>query len=126
MTTLNTYFFHLILLFGCFSFLPSTTQAQVCGCIDCPAPIPIFDNLQTLDYVVAGLDNDDLSGSQCVESVSIQFQHNRVQNLTIELISPSGQIIPLVGPYQQFGGGLNGTLGAVWDINFVQCFPNGQ
>ncbi|MEM6699385.1 MAG: hypothetical protein AAF599_13370, partial [Bacteroidota bacterium] len=85
-----------------------------------------MDSEDTINYIVSGLSNDDLAGTQCIESVNLVFQHNRIQNLVIELISPSGQIVPLVGPYQQFGGGLNGTLGATWNVDFVQCFPDGQ
>ncbi|MEM8528425.1 MAG: hypothetical protein AAGG68_27535, partial [Bacteroidota bacterium] len=123
MRTLTTHFLS-PLLWLC--LLTSVARAQTCGCVGCPQTIPIASSTFTLDYEVVGLSNDDLSGSQCVESVNLVFQHNRIQNLLIELISPSGQVVPLVGPYQQFGGGLNGSLGATWDVNFVQCFPDGQ
>ena len=100
-------------------------QAQDCGCVECPQTIPVFDADFTIDYNVVGLTNDDLAGTQCVAGVNIQFAHNRLQNLAIELISPSGQVVPLIGPILPFGGGLNGTFGATWNVNFVQCFPNG-
>ncbi|MEM9885694.1 MAG: gliding motility-associated C-terminal domain-containing protein [Bacteroidota bacterium] len=115
----------LSLFFFCF-LLPSYLQAQGCGCTACPLTIPITDFTGSLEYIVQGLDNDDLSGSQCVESVNIVFRHNRIQNLTVELVSPAGQVVPLIGPYVEFGGSLNGTFGSTWDVNFVQCFPDGQ
>ncbi len=99
-------------------------SAQECGCVDCPKSIPLSSVDFTIDYIVKGLINDDLSANQCVASVNIQFSHNRLQNLAIELISPSGQVVPLIGPILPFGGGLGGTFGAGWDVNFVQCFPN--
>ena len=100
-------------------------QGQQCGCLNCPATIPVDDVTFSVDYGVAGLMNDDLAGGQCVQSVSIEFQHNRLQNMIIELVSPSGQVVPLIGPHLPFGGGLSGTFGANWNIQFVQCFPNG-
>ncbi|NJL76471.1 MAG: hypothetical protein HC892_17110 [Saprospiraceae bacterium] len=100
-------------------------QGQQCGCLNCPAAIPIDDVTFGVDYGVAGLMNDDLAGSQCVQSVSIEFQHNRLQNMIVELVSPSGQVVPLIGPHLPFGGGLSGTFGANWNIQFVQCLPNG-
>ncbi|MEL6944522.1 MAG: hypothetical protein AAFO82_17815 [Bacteroidota bacterium] len=123
MRTLITHF--LSTLFW-FYLLTGVSQAQTCGCVGCPQTIPTSNSTFVLDYIVSGLSNDDLSGTQCVESINLVFQHNRVQNLIIELTSPSGQTVRLVGPYQQFGGGLNGSLGATWDVNFVQCFPDGQ
>ncbi len=105
-------------------FCPFNGLAQDCGCVGCPRVIPVANADFTIDYVVKGLLNDDLAGNQCVASVNIQFRHNRLQNLAIELISPSGQVVPLIGPIFPFGGGLGGTFGASWNVNFVQCFPN--
>ncbi|MEM1327876.1 MAG: hypothetical protein AAGI23_18095, partial [Bacteroidota bacterium] len=119
-------YIRLVLFIGILSMSSNIPlAAQACGCVGCPATIPITNNSFTLDYVVQGLTNDDLSDpSQCVASVNLNFLHNRVQNLVIELISPDGQRIPLVGPYQAFSGSLGGTIGSSWDVDFVRCFPD--
>ena len=95
--------------------------AQACGCLNCPANIPVNFNVFQLDYQVDGAIYDVLSGIQCVESVELQFSHNRIQNLGIELVSPAGQAVTLVGNYAPFGGGLGGSTGATWDVRFTQC-----
>lgn len=96
-------------------------HAQACGCLDCPANIPTNFNTFQLTYQVDGATNDELSSGQCVESVDLQFSHNRIQNLGIELISPAGQVVTLVGNYMPFGGGLSGSTGATWEVAFTQC-----
>ena len=95
--------------------------AQACGCLNCPASIPVNFNTFQLDYPVNGASNDALSGTQCVESVELQFSHNRIQNLGIELLSPAGQVVTLVGNYAPFGGGLGGSTGATWAVRFTNC-----
>lgn len=66
---------------------------------------------------VSGLVNDDLSANQALCGVKLQFRHQFIGNLQIELVSPAGQKILLVGP--PLAGNL--TNGTLWDITFVRC-----
>ncbi len=117
-STRRLLFWSLVLLSLCTTW---NLSGQACGCLDCPAPIPTtFSNFQ-LRYQVDGALNDALASNNCIESVQLTFKHNRVQNLAIDLISPAGQVVTLVGMYVPFGGSLSGTLGAQWDVHFVPC-----
>lgn len=66
---------------------------------------------------VSGLVNNDLASNQSLCGVTLQFRHQFIGNLEIELISPAGQKILLVGP--PLAGTL--TTGSLWDISFVRC-----
>lgn len=66
---------------------------------------------------VSGLVNNDLSVNQSLCGVELRFKHEFIGNLQIELISPSGQKILLVGP--PLVG--NFTNGSEWNIDFVRC-----
>jgi len=67
---------------------------------------------------VSGLSPDDLAGDQGICAINIEWEHGRQENLRFELISPSGQVVPLIGP-----GIINGALSprVNWNINFVEC-----
>ena len=66
---------------------------------------------------VGGLVNNDLASNQSLCGVQLHFRHEFIGNLQIELISPAGQKILLVGP-TVLG---NFTSGTVWDITFLRC-----
>ncbi|RLD22632.1 MAG: hypothetical protein DRI69_00600 [Bacteroidetes bacterium] len=61
---------------------------------------------------------DDLSAGQALCGVKVTFKHDYVGDLTIELTSPSGQTVRLVGPVTDQ---INPTNLTTWDIGFVQC-----
>jgi subtilisin-like proprotein convertase family protein len=72
-------------------------------------------NLRTL---ISGAANNDLSSpSQGLCGVKIKFDHKFIGDLTIDLISPSGQRVRLIGP--------NGNSGnsdfSKWFVSFVPC-----
>lgn len=95
--------------------IPST--ATLCGCNNCPSVIP---DLSIGDYrfSVVQADNNDLSsGMQGVCGVRVQFNHEYLGDLVMELISPAGQKVQLVGPNGFWGP----TDNTVWDIGFVPC-----
>lgn len=88
--------------------------------IDLQAPINDLTTL-VLPVQVEGLINDDLSGSQSLCAVGLHFRHNYVGDVTIELISPAGQIVMLVGVVTDQ---ISPTNLITWDVQFIQCgFP---
>ena len=67
---------------------------------------------------VNGLINNDLASPlQGLCGIEINFEHDFIGNLQIELISPNGQSISLIGP-TQIGNFTNGTE---WDIQMNPC-----
>jgi len=98
-------------------YLVSTAYAQPCECTQCP--------IQTVDLVpgtipieVEGLTNDDLSDpDQGVCGVRMQFVHGDIGDMTIDLVSPSGTLVQLVGPFSLCGF----TGGNTWDVLFLPC-----
>jgi len=51
--------------------------------------IPIF---------VSGAINDDLATNNCLSAVTLHFEHDFIGDIIIELVSPAGQVVTLVGP----------------------------
>lgn len=66
---------------------------------------------------VSGLINDDMSSNQALCGIKLHFRHEFIGNLQIELISPAGQKVLLVGP--TVSGNL--TSGSEWNITYVRC-----
>ena len=68
---------------------------------------------------ISGATNNDLSDpAQGVCGITINFSHDAVSDLVFQLISPSGQVINLVGDISS--GGTN-TINTNWAVSFVQC-----
>ena len=86
-------------------------------CID--TNLLIKDNFtQTLRLQISGaIDNDLASVSQGVCGVRIKFDHKFIGDLTINLSSPSGQTIGLIGPVGDSGF----TFFSKWNVTFVPC-----
>ncbi|MDX1476761.1 MAG: gliding motility-associated C-terminal domain-containing protein [Saprospiraceae bacterium] len=75
----------------------------------------------TVQVEVAGLTNSDLAGSQSLCAINLAFRHNYLGDLTVELISPAGQSVQLIGPITDQISPTNLTS---WNISFLQCgFP---
>ncbi len=107
----------LALLFVLFGFNFGFSQ---CG-QDTVMAIP--DNQVPLEFqlVVSGVLKDDLSlSSQCVKLVTLHYDHSSRHDLTIDLVSPSGQKVGLVGPFVDVYL-LTGYI--EWDVSFV---PDGD
>lgn len=67
---------------------------------------------------VFGAQSNDLADPvQGVCEVTLHFKHEYVSNLEIQLISPAGQIVSLVG----FRTNNSLTSGSVWDVTFIPC-----
>jgi len=104
------------LLFLLFS-LSLFGQGGGCGCTNCPQFMP--DNFQG-DFLinVVGATNNDLSDpNQGVCEVRLNFDHQYIGDLSIVLISPSGQQVVLVGPIGLFGE----TDLSTWEVSFIPC-----
>ncbi len=111
-------FFNRMVFFLVFIFFTRFISAQ-CGVTD--TIIPILDNEKPMEFqlIVDGFTNNDLSNpSQGVCGVTLKYNHTKRSELTIDLISPAGQKVALVGPYVQ-DNSLYGTI--LWDISFVRC-----
>lgn len=71
-----------------------------------------------VQILVEGVVPDDLSDDdQCLSAVSISFEHSQIGDLTIRLVSPSGQSVTLVGPNTNS----NITTFSDWDVTFTAC-----
>lgn len=104
--------YFLTLLFLVYIILPGYTQCTFDVNDTIAANTDFF-----IQGSVSGLVNDDLSVNQSLCGVELRFKHEFIGNLQIELISPSGQKILLVGP--PLVG--NFTNGSEWNIDFVRC-----
>lgn len=95
-----------------------TGQNQNCGL---STPIDIEPNgAETHIIEVSNYFNDRLeSPGQGLCEVNLLFQHTFINELEIDLISPDGIRINLVGPYVP--ANIYPTFGFVWDISFVRC-----
>lgn len=95
-------------------------EEVICGCNNCPNEIPdLFFGEFT--FAVVAADNNDLSTSvQGVCGVRVEFDHEYIGDISMELVSPAGQTVQLVGPTGFFGS----TSATTWNVGFVPCaFP---
>ncbi len=106
----------LVFVFLC-CLVGSSLSAQSCQCTACP--INFLDTVPVnLTIEVEGAVVDDLSDPvQGVCGVRIDFGHDDIGQMTMELVSPAGQSVQLMGPPSLCGR----TLGDVWFIEFVPC-----
>lgn len=96
-------------------FVSGNILAQNCSVT---GPIVITPQGTTeITFEVSGLVNDDLSTTQGLCLVELGFRHNSVSNLEVEIISPAGDVVQLIGP-----GNVN-SLGSTqfinWDVTFA-------
>lgn len=67
---------------------------------------------------VSGLTPEDLSSTQGICAINIEWEHGRQENLRFELISPAGQVVSLIGPGIS-NGAFSGNVN--WNVNFTPC-----
>ncbi|MBC7774241.1 MAG: right-handed parallel beta-helix repeat-containing protein [Phycisphaerae bacterium] len=102
---------------GAFELISTDT---ICGCSNCPSTIPDL-SFGDFIYSVGDISNNDLaSPTQGVCGVRVQFKHNYLGDVSMELISPAGQSVQLVGPTGFFDASDLST----WDIGFTTCNGN--
>ena len=92
-----------------------------CGIQDTVIAIPDNETPLEIKLLISGITNDDLADpNQGVCAVYLHYEHFERRDLTIDLISPSGQKVTLVGPRDPFNKlPITGKL--EWDITFVRC-----
>ncbi len=99
------------------TFFLSFAQSRAQCTIEGPFVVNDFDVFD-IELNITGLDNNDMSSpSQGICAVAIEFEHDRVSNLLVELSSPAGQVVTLIGPPGPFGL----TSFTNWNISFVPC-----
>ena len=102
-------------------FIGGEILAQACAVT---GPIVIgSQGITEITFDVSGLVNDDLSTpGQSLCTVELGFTHNSVSTLEIEIISPAGQSVNLVGPGNVTS--LGSTQFIQWDVVFAASnFP---
>jgi subtilisin-like proprotein convertase family protein len=79
----------------------------------------VDDGTTSLQLEISGAANDDLASlAQCVASVSVDFEHQFVGDINIELISPAGQSVRLVG---MAVASSPSTALINWSVDFLPC-----
>jgi len=89
----------------------------VCGCNNCPNDIPnLF--FGDFNFSVLNADKNDLAASnQGVCGVRVAFEHEYIGDISMDLISPAGQSVRLIGPSGFWGS----TALTAWNVGFVPC-----
>lgn len=72
----------------------------------------------SIDLVVSGAESNSLGVNNCLKVVNTHFDHDYLTDLTIELISPSGQSVILVGYDGAATSAPSTDLVLSWDIQF--------
>ncbi|MEM9544811.1 MAG: gliding motility-associated C-terminal domain-containing protein [Bacteroidota bacterium] len=82
----------------------------------------VIEDLDTtsISIFVSGAGNDDLSSNNCLEAVTLHFKHEFVGDLVMELVSPSGQVVTLVGPSDIITANTGLVFG--WNIQFFASY----
>lgn len=91
-------------------------RAQWC-CIDSTFKIPDKEKKVLRIQVSGALNNDLASPNQSVCGVRVRFDHKFIGDLTMTLISPSGQRVQLIGPIGNSGF----SFLSRWDVQFIPC-----
>ncbi len=105
---------NIFLLIFCF---PLQALSQDCDCINCPSNIVDADTTEII-FRVNNIDNNDLSSiDQGVCEVFLKFNHAYIGDVTMDLVSPAGQTVSLIGPY----GSSSPTFLASFNLTFLPC-----
>ena len=91
-----------------------------CPCENCSGLIE--DNTGPVDYNlnIFNIQNNDLANAdQCVSKVGVTFRHDYVGDITMELISPVGDIVQLIGDVTSSRGVNGQTNNRLFDITFI-------
>ena len=100
----------------CCMFNVSKIESQWC-CLDSTLQI-LDESTVSLRLLISGALNNNLaSPDQGLCGVRIKFEHQFIGDLTVDLISPSGQRVRLIGPIGNSG---NSSF-SKWFVSFVPC-----
>ena len=107
-----------------FLYVGSIAYAQESCCPNCPLFLPDNGSAEFPIGVADNGDGDGDSNDDCttmvLESISLNFDHEYLGDLTLTVTSPCGNTITLIGPEGFFGP----TDGTTWDITFVDGTPS--
>ena len=102
----------------------STTSSKGQCAFEGDELIADFDTT-SIPIIISGAVNDDLSSNNCLKAVTVHFKHQVIGELIIELVSPSGQKVTLVGPTATISAY---TGDVTWNVQFFanseQVFPD--
>lgn len=113
MKKINWRFFCFCFILSAFLTTQISAQCSTENVLDIPDLTPVSAAL-----VVNGAVNNDLSSiGQGVCGLALEFEHSHIGDLTIELSSPDGQTVTLLGPTGSFGN----TTFTDWNVLFVPC-----
>ena len=112
----------LLCLFFFYCFSTNLLAQNGCACENCPGDILDETIVHEFQANIFNVQNDDLSdANQCVSRVNVKFQHDFLGDVVMELESPDGDIVELIGPVA-FDG--NGNTGVTFDVSFVPLSEN--
>ena len=107
----------LLLILQCFIGIYLTAQSQNCV-LDNPIDLP-FNQETSYTIAVGNYVNDNLEdGSQSVCGVNILMRHTWIKDVEVDLISPAGDSVTLIGPDLDFN---ENTIITTLNISFVPC-----
>ncbi|MCB0617215.1 MAG: proprotein convertase P-domain-containing protein, partial [Saprospiraceae bacterium] len=107
-------------------WMPVLGWSQDCDCLDsdnCPLAIEANTTGQVCYDITDALNNNLADPNQGICGVRLTFTHRHIWDLELSLVSPSGQVVPLVGPNTNAFGTTNNVL---WDVLFIPCSGNAQ
>ncbi len=97
-------------------FLLLFSTSNLKGQCDFTTEILVEDETSiTIDFLVSGADENELGIDNCLKIVTTYFDHQFISDLTLELESPSGDIVQLVG--SDIDGSGTGLVNS-WDVQF--------
>ncbi len=114
---MNKAFLILFTLFLCFS---SWCGAQNCG-LEASLLIPLNDEITHTINVENYLEDSLASPTQGLCEVNIHFESQLLRDLEIDIVSPDGQRVNLIGPNTNSIEFSDFTPGGQWDVRFVRC-----
>ena len=104
----------------CFSPTLNAQEVTTCPCENCPGLIEDNTGFQEYQLNIFNVKNNDLASTgQCVSKVGITFRHEYVGDLIVELVSPAGQVVKLMGDVTFSAGSQGQTDNRFFDIAFV-------
>ncbi|MDF1696035.1 MAG: gliding motility-associated C-terminal domain-containing protein [Saprospiraceae bacterium] len=80
----------------------------------------------SIAIIVSGADSNDLAINNSLKAVTVHFKHQFIGDMRIELVSPSGQKVMLVGPTATLSPSTSLVFG--WNVQFfassLEAFPD--
>ncbi|MEL6924449.1 MAG: proprotein convertase P-domain-containing protein, partial [Bacteroidota bacterium] len=130
---MRTSLLHTLCLLCTFILSGLSANGQNCECIGCDKILvgancddpfsqcfnTIENDTVTFQYTLEGAEQATLGlGGQGVCRVDVRFKHQLIGDLEVNLISPSGTSVTLIGPQV-----INGfpTEAAFWNVSFIPC-----